>query len=133
MSLAWIRKLRGAKPAVGADADVRTVRSVSVARGGPRALSHEEFARLLKMPDRRTRQATRPRAAVPARLGRPAPLGSRGVGARRRRRASTRPRLRHAIKSSTIDTDHDGRITAEEHRAYLIAMSVDEAAAETAI
>jgi juvenile hormone diol kinase len=31
-----------------------------------------------------------------------------------------------------IDTDHDGRITAEEHRAYLIALSVDEATAETA-
>jgi juvenile hormone diol kinase len=31
-----------------------------------------------------------------------------------------------------IDTDHDGRITAEEHRAYLIALSVDVATAETA-
>jgi Ca2+-binding EF-hand superfamily protein len=31
-----------------------------------------------------------------------------------------------------IDTDHDGQITAEEHRAYLIALSVDEATAETA-
>jgi Ca2+-binding EF-hand superfamily protein len=31
-----------------------------------------------------------------------------------------------------IDTDHDGRITAEEYRAYLIAMSVDEATAATA-
>jgi site-specific recombinase XerD len=46
--------IRGLAAAVGADADVRTVRSASVARGEPRALSHEEFAQLLKMPDRRT-------------------------------------------------------------------------------
>ena len=39
--------IRGLAAAVGADADIRTVRSASVARGEPRALSHEEFARLL--------------------------------------------------------------------------------------
>lgn len=31
-----------------------------------------------------------------------------------------------------IDTDHDGAITAEEYRSYLVAMTVDEATAETA-
>jgi hypothetical protein len=41
----------GARGCRRADADVRTVRSASVARGEPRALSHEEFARLLTMPD----------------------------------------------------------------------------------
>jgi integrase len=50
--------IRGLAAAVGADADVRTVRSASVARGEPRALSHEEFARLLKMPDRRPAKAS---------------------------------------------------------------------------
>jgi site-specific recombinase XerD len=51
--------IRGLAAAIGADADVRTVRSGSVARGEPRALSQEEFTRLLKMPDRRTRQGKR--------------------------------------------------------------------------
>ena len=31
-----------------------------------------------------------------------------------------------------IDTDHDGAITAEEYRSYLVALTVDEATAETA-
>jgi hypothetical protein len=46
--------IRGLAAAVGAHAAVRPVGSASVARGEPRALSHEEFARLMKMPDRRT-------------------------------------------------------------------------------
>ena len=49
----------GLAATVGAHADVRTVRSASVARGERRALSHDEFARLLRMPDRRTRQGKR--------------------------------------------------------------------------
>ncbi len=52
----YLSAIRGFAAAVGADAEVRTVRSASVARGEPRALSHEEFAPLLKMPDRRTRR-----------------------------------------------------------------------------
>jgi integrase len=96
--------IRGLAAAVGADADIRTVRSASVARGEPRALSHEEFARLLKMPDRRTRQGKRDLALLHL-------LGSAGLrrseaaalvlgdGDERRRAAD--PRLRHAIKSST--------------------------------
>jgi len=96
--------LRGLASAVGAHADVRTVRSASVARGEPRALSHDEFARLLRMPDRRTRQGKRDLALLHL-------LGS--VGLRRseaakllisdvdeRRRAGD-PRLRQAIRSST--------------------------------
>ena len=51
--------LRGLAEAVGADQAMRTVRSARVARGEPQALSHEEFARLLRMPDRRTRQGKR--------------------------------------------------------------------------
>ena len=34
--------------------DVQTVRSGKVARGEPRPLSAEQYARLLRMPDRRT-------------------------------------------------------------------------------
>ncbi len=96
--------IRGLAAAVGADAHVRTVRSASVARGEPRALSHEEFARLLKMPDRRTRQGKRDLALLHL-------LGSAGLrrseasalvlaDVDERRRAAD-PRLRHAIKSST--------------------------------
>jgi site-specific recombinase XerD len=96
--------IRGLAAAVGADADVRTVRSASVARGEPRALSHEEFARLLKMPDRRTRQGKRDLALLHL-------LGSAGLrrseaaalelcDVDERRRAAD-PWLRHAIKSST--------------------------------
>ncbi len=87
-----------------AHADVRTVRSASVARGEPRALSHEEFARLLKMPDRRTRQGRRDLALLHL-------LGSAGLrrseasalvlGDVDERRRAADPRLRHAIKSST--------------------------------
>jgi site-specific recombinase XerD len=96
--------IRGLAAAVGADAEVRTVKSASVARGEPRALSHEEFARLLKMPDRRTRQGKRDLALLHL-------LGSAGLrrseaaaltlGDVDERRRAADPRLRHAIKSST--------------------------------
>ncbi len=45
--------LRTLAAALGVD-DVRQVRGAKVARGEPRALSAEEYARLLRMPDRRT-------------------------------------------------------------------------------
>ena len=96
--------IRGLAAAVGADADVRTVRSASVARGEPRALSHEEYARLLKMPDRRTSQGRRDLALLHL-------LGSAGLrrseaaalvlGDIDERRLADDPRLRHAIKGST--------------------------------
>ena len=96
--------IRGLAAAVGADAEVRTVRSASVARGEPRALSHEEYARLLRMPDRRTRQGKRDLALLHL-------LGSAGLrrseaaalvlGDVDERRRADDPRLRHAIKGST--------------------------------
>jgi hypothetical protein len=42
--------LRALADALGADPAMRTVRSAQVARGEPRALTHDEFARLLRMP-----------------------------------------------------------------------------------
>ena len=51
--------LRQLATALDGDPAIRTVRSQSVARGEPRALSEEEFARLLRMPDRRTRRGKR--------------------------------------------------------------------------
>ncbi len=96
--------IRGLAAAVGAHADVRTVRSASVARGEPRALSHDEFARLLKMPDRRTRQGKRDLALLhllgSAGLRRSEASGLLLADIDERRRAAD-PRLRHAIKSST--------------------------------
>jgi integrase len=97
--------LRGLADALGVEAQqLRTVRSARVGRGDPRALTHDEWQRLLRMPDRRTRQGKRDLALLHL-------LGS--VGLRRaeaarllvtdvdeRRRASD-PRLRQAIKGST--------------------------------
>jgi len=77
--------VRGLATTVGAHADVRTVRSASVARGEPRALSHDEFARLLRMPDRRTRQGKRDLALLHL-------LGSAGL---RRSEAAKPAELRH--------------------------------------
>jgi integrase len=52
--------LRGLADALGgAEAQLRTVRSARVGRGEPRALSHDEWARLLRMPDRGTRHGKR--------------------------------------------------------------------------
>ena len=96
--------LRGLADAIGADQAMRTVRSARVARGEPRALTHDEFARLLRMPDRRTRQGKRDLALLHL-------LGSAGLrraeaanllvaDVDERRRAAD-PRLRHAIARST--------------------------------
>ena len=46
--------LRTLADALGADPQIAKVRSQTVARGQPRALSGDEYARLLRMPDRRT-------------------------------------------------------------------------------
>ena len=97
--------LRGLAEALGVETQqLRTVRSERVGRGEPRALTHDEWARLLRMPDRRTRQGKRDLALLHL-------LGSAGLrraeAARllvtdvdERRRASD-PRLRQAIKGST--------------------------------
>ena len=96
--------LRQLAQALDADPAIRTVRSQSVARGEPRALSQDEFARLLRMPDRRTRQGKRDLALLHL-------LGSAGVrraeaanllvtDVDQRRRAGD-PRLRDAIAHST--------------------------------
>jgi integrase len=51
--------LRGLAEALGVETQqLRTVRSERVGRGEPRALTHDEWSRLLRMPDRRTRQAS---------------------------------------------------------------------------
>jgi len=88
---------------VGAD-DVRRVRGASVARGRPRHLTAEQYARLLKMPDRRTTQGKRDLALLHL-------LGTTGL--RRAEAAavtvndvdehprSDDPRLRQAICDST--------------------------------
>jgi len=51
--------LRTLADALGADPQIAKVRSQTVARGQPRALSGEEFARLLRMPDRRSTRGKR--------------------------------------------------------------------------
>ena len=61
--------LRQLAQALDADPAIRTVRSQSVARGEPRALSEEQFERLLRMPDGRTRQGKRDLALL--HLGQP--------------------------------------------------------------
>ena len=96
--------LRRLAEALDADPAMRTVRSPSVARGEPRALSHDEWARLLRMPDRRTRQGKRDLALLHL-------LGSAGlrraeaanllVGDVDERRRASDPRLRQAIARST--------------------------------
>ncbi len=96
--------LRQLAQALDADPAIRTVRSQSVARGEPRALSQDEFARLLRMPDRRTRQGKRDLALLQL-------LGSAGLRRAEaagllitdvdERRRSGDPRLRQAIARST--------------------------------
>jgi site-specific recombinase XerD len=97
--------LRGLAEALGVETQqLRTVRSQRVGRGEPRALTHDEWARLLRMPDRRTRQGKRDLALLHL-------LGSAGLrrseAARLlvtdvdERRRATDPRLRQAIKGST--------------------------------
>jgi integrase/recombinase XerD len=96
--------LRGLAEALGLDAQLRTVRSARVARGEPRALSHDEWARLLRMPDRRTRQGKRDLALLHL-LGsaglRRAEAANLPLGDVDERRRSSDPRLRQAIKGST--------------------------------
>jgi site-specific recombinase XerD len=96
--------LRQLAASLDADPAIRTVRSQSVARGDPRALSGDEFARLLRMPDRRTRKGKRDLALLHL-------LGSAGLRRaeaanlliadvdERRRAGDTR--LRQAIAHST--------------------------------
>jgi site-specific recombinase XerD len=97
--------LRGLADALGAgDPALRAVRSARVARGEPRALDHDEWQRLLRMPDRCARQGKRDLALLHL-------LGSAGlrraeasallVGDVDERRRSSDPRLRQAIKGST--------------------------------
>jgi integrase/recombinase XerD len=96
--------LRQLAQALDADPAIRTVRSQSVARGEPRALSQDEFARLLRMPDRRTCQGKRDLALLQL-------LGSAGLRRAEaaglliadvdERRRSGDPRLRQAIARST--------------------------------
>ena len=96
--------LRQLAQALDADPAIRTVRSQSVARGEPRALSEEQFERLLRMPDGRTRQGKRDLVLLHL-------LGSAGLrraeaanllitDVDERKRASD-PRLRAAIARST--------------------------------
>jgi site-specific recombinase XerD len=73
--------VRGLADAIGADQAMRTVRSARVARGEPRALTHDEYARLLRMPDGRTRHGKRELALLHL-------LGSAGL---RRAEAATSP------------------------------------------
>jgi site-specific recombinase XerD len=51
--------LRTLADALGADPEIAKVRSQTVARGRPRALSKDEYARLLRMPDRRSARGQR--------------------------------------------------------------------------
>jgi site-specific recombinase XerD len=97
--------LRGLAEALGVETQqLRTVRSQRVGPGEPRALTHDEWQRLLRMPDRRTRQGRRDLALLHL-------LGSTGLrraqavrllltDVDQSRRASD-PRLRQAIKGST--------------------------------
>ena len=97
--------LRGLADAVGADAAVKTVRSARVARGEPLALDHDEWAWLLRMPHRRSRQGKRDLALLhllgSAGLRRAEPPTSWSVGDVDERRRSSDPRLRAAITRST--------------------------------
>jgi integrase/recombinase XerD len=97
--------LRGLADALGAgDPALRRVRSAQVARGEPRALQVDEWHRLLRMPDRRTRQGKRDLALLHL-LGsaglRRAEAASLLLGDVDERRRSSDPRLRQAITAST--------------------------------
>jgi len=97
--------LRGLADALGVETQqLRTVRSERVGRGEPRALTHDEWARLLRMPDRRTRQGKRDLAllhllgSVGLRRAEAARLLVTDIGERHR---ASDARLRQAIKGST--------------------------------
>ena len=99
--LSALRKLAAA---LGADAAIAQVRSESVARGEPRALTAEELERLLRMPDRRTTQGKRDLALLHLlahaglRRGEAAALQLADVDERRR---AADGRLRAAVAGST--------------------------------
>jgi integrase/recombinase XerC len=99
-----LSELRGLADALGADPAMRTVRSARVARGEPRALERDEWARLLRMPDRRSRDGKRDLALLhlfgSAGLRRAEAAGLHVSDVDERRRASD-ARLRQAISGST--------------------------------
>ncbi len=96
--------VRGLATAIGADGAIRNVRSARVAPGQPRALGQDQYARLLRMPDRRTRRGLRDVALLLL-------LGSVGlrrseaanllIGDIEERRRARDPKLRRAITRST--------------------------------
>jgi site-specific recombinase XerD len=96
--------LRGLAAAIGADGAIRDVRSARVSPGQPRALSQDQYARLLRMPDRRTRRGLRDVVVMLL-------LGSAGlrrseaanllIGDLEERRRARDPKLRRAITRST--------------------------------
>jgi len=96
--------LRTLAEALGADHAIRTVRSARVARGTPRALTAEEWERLLQMPDRRTGQGKRDLALLHL-LGtaglRRAEAANLLIGDVDERRRANDARLRKAIPRST--------------------------------
>ncbi|MGI8862963.1 MAG: tyrosine-type recombinase/integrase [Solirubrobacteraceae bacterium] len=96
--------LRTLADALGQDPQIAKVRSQTVARGQPRALSGEEFTRLLRMPDRRTRRGKRDLALLyllgTAGLRRSEACALTLLDVDERRRAGDR-RLRDAIAHST--------------------------------
>ncbi len=55
----YLAALRTLADALGLDPQIAKVRSQTVARGQPRALSGEEYARLVRMPDRRSTRGKR--------------------------------------------------------------------------
>lgn len=96
--------LRTLADALDVDPQIAKVRSQSAARGQPRAISHDEYERLLRMPDRRTRQGKRDLALLhllgSAGLRRSEAAGLLLADVDEHRRAGD-PRLRQAIGRST--------------------------------
>lgn len=96
--------LRCLAAAIGADVAIRDIRSARVYPGQPRALDQHQYARLLRMPDRRTRRGLRDVAVLML-------LGSVGlrrseaatllIGDIEERRRARDPMLRRAIARST--------------------------------
>ncbi|MBV9803332.1 MAG: tyrosine-type recombinase/integrase [Solirubrobacterales bacterium] len=96
--------LRTLADALDADPQIAKVRSQSAVRGQPRAISHDEYQRLLRMPDRRTRQGKRDLALLyllgSAGLRRSEAAGLLLADVDEHKRAGD-PRLRQAIHCST--------------------------------
>lgn len=96
--------LRKLAMALGSDTAIAQVRSGSVARGEPRALTAEELERLLRMPDRRTTQGKRDLALLHllARAGlRRGEAAALQLGDVDERRRAVDGRLRAAVAGST--------------------------------